>query len=84
VLLRAFRFAREVDSSNQRAAHGWSEQTTRHADGRRFAGAVGADQSEDFDLRNGEGEVVDGKDVVVVLAGRASFIFDVHGRRGKV
>src|SRR5579872_150555 len=73
VLLRAFRLAGDVDAGDQRAPHGWSEQAARHANSRRFAGAVGADQSEDFSLRNGEGEIIDGKDVVVLLAETRKF-----------
>ena len=55
------------------------QQAADHADGRRLAGAVGAEEADDFARRDAQRDVVDGDDSVERL-GEAGDVDDVHGR----
>ena len=52
--------AAHVDAADDRGAGGRLEQAAEHADGRRLAGAVGAEEAEDFSLLHIEADVIDG------------------------
>ncbi len=57
----------DVEASDGAASAAGGEDSTQHADRRRFAGAVGTEKSEDFAAGNLEAHVVDGRETTESL-----------------
>ena len=65
-----FRFGHNVVAGDKARTGGRSNNAAKHADGRGFAGAVGAQEAEDFPFLYGESDFVDGDK-------RAEFLFQI-------
>src|SRR5580704_3269094 len=65
----------DIVSGNDGAAGGDRQQSGHHADERRFAGAVGAEQAEDFSVGDVERDVVNRCEIAV----RFDDVFNVDG-----
>ena len=57
----------DVEAVDERRARGRRQQRRQHADERRLAGAVRAEQAEDLALFDGEADAVDGGEVAEPL-----------------
>ena len=57
----------DVEAVDQRRAGGRRQQRDQHADQRRLAGAVRAEQAEDLPFLDGEADAVDGGEVAELL-----------------
>ena len=58
--LHFFRIAAHVDAIDHRRSRRRLQQPAHHADGRRLAGAVRAEKSEDLSALDGEADAIDG------------------------
>ena len=66
----------DVEAVDERGARGRRQQRRQHADQRRLAGAVRAEQAEDLAFLDGEADAVDGGEV-------AELLDDAAGRRSR-
>ena len=62
-LFHRFRLAADVDAVDERRARRWAQQPAEHADGRRLAGAIAAEEAEDLAALDRERQVVDRDEV---------------------
>ena len=79
-LLDLFRLRRDIEAATVALPGGRRKQSAQDADGGRFAGAVGPEESEDLALRDLERDVVHGDEIAEAL----HQVLDVDGRAGVV
>ena len=77
VLLGVFGVALNVDAVDGDGARSGSQQTANHFESGGLAGAVGANETEDFSARDGQREMVGGDEKLGGRAGLVVFLGDV-------